>query len=51
MDWVVVKSDSNKILGRIESLNDKNVQVQLFNKDKESCTIDQLERVVWIALI
>jgi transcriptional regulator with XRE-family HTH domain len=51
MDWVIVKSDSNKALGRIESLNDKNVQVQLFNGNKESLTIDQVERIVWIALI
>lgn len=53
MDWVIVKNEDVCSLARIESIFDKKAEVAFFgvSENKKIFSIDELQRIVWIALI
>ena len=52
-DWVIVKNNEIYSFAQIENIVDENVDVVFFNdsEEKRTFSIEELQRVVWIALI
>jgi len=50
-DWVIMASDSGSCFARVLALNGQDATVRLLNGDEKGVALDELKRIVWIALI